>query len=258
MAVKNSIKNALSKKAESKVVEFQVNGESVKLTTTMVKNYLTNGNGNVTDQEVAMFINLCKYQKLNPLIKDAYLIKYGNQPATIVTSKDAIMKRAMRNPNYAGHQAGVIVLNPETGELTNRTGAMVLPGEQVVGGWAKTYVKGYDVPIETTVGFDEYAGKKSDGTLNTMWASKPGVMIRKVALAACLREAFPEELQGMYASEETGTDIDDTMAMPIEIPDQPDPQEQPEPIPEPQPMDPEQVEVREPEPPAMDEVDGMF
>ena len=257
MAVSNSIKNALAKKAESKVVEFQVNGESVKLTTTMVKNYLTNGSGDVTDQEVAMFINLCKYQKLNPLVRDAYLIKYGSQPATIVTSKDAIMKRAMRNPNYGGHQAGVIIIDTD-GEITNRTGSMVLPGEQIVGGWAKTYVKGYEVPIETTVGFEEYAGRKNDGSLNSMWANKPGVMIRKVALAACLREAFPEDLQGMYASEETGTDIDETMVAPVEIPEQPEPQEQPEQIPEVQEIDPEQVVVREPEHAPEDGVEDIF
>ncbi|HBF3006568.1 TPA: recombinase RecT, partial [Clostridioides difficile] len=51
---------------------------------TTVKNYLVSGNGNVTDQEVLMFIELCKAQKLNPFIKEAYLIKFGNSPANIV------------------------------------------------------------------------------------------------------------------------------------------------------------------------------
>lgn len=207
MAVQNSLQQV---NVQNKQVEFQVNGELVRLTPNMVKTYLTNGNGDVTDQEVAMFINLCKYQKLNPLIKDAYLIKYGSQPATIVTSKDAIMKRAMRNPQYGGHQAGTIVMR-EDGSLDYRTGSFLLPNEKLIGGWAKTFVKGYDVPIEVTVSFDEYAGKKADGSLNAMWAGKPGVMIRKVALVTSLREAFPEDLQGMYASEEMDVDMDDTM-----------------------------------------------
>ena len=227
MALQNSIAQRAQLPA-SRAVEFQVGGATVKLSPKMVRDYLTNGNGEVTDQEVAMFINLCKYQKLNPLIKDAYLIKYGNQPATIVTSKDAIMKRAMRNPKYAGHQAGVIVLK-ENGELDYRTGSFQLEGEKLIGGWARTYIEGYTVPIEVAVSFEEYAGRKKDGSLNTMWAEKPGVMIRKVALVTSLREAFPEELQGMYASEEMNTDIDDTMVV-VDVPEEEQPEPQPEPV----------------------------
>lgn len=259
MAVQNSIANRPSL-PENKQVEFQVNGATVRLTPNMVKNYLTNGDGRVTDQEVAMFINLCKYQGLNPLIRDAYLIKYGNQPATIVTSKDAIQKRAMRNPNYGGHQAGVIVLK-ETGELDYRTGAFTLPGETLIGGWARTYVKGYDVPIETAVSFEEYAGRKKNGELNSMWKGKPGVMIRKVALVASMREAFPEDLQGMYASEEVNAE-DDTMAMPVEIPENPaqmpDPQAaMPEPQMEPMPA-PDEVWMEQAEQVTMEGVDDVF
>lgn len=41
-----------------------------------------------------MFINLCKYAGLNPWLKEAYCIKYGNEPATMVVGKEAFMKRA--------------------------------------------------------------------------------------------------------------------------------------------------------------------
>lgn len=222
MALANSIaprQNAI----DSKEVVYKVNGADVRLTPGMVKNYLTNGDGTVTDQEVAMFINLCKYQGLNPLIKDAYLIKYGNsKPATIVTSKDAIMKRAMKNPRYAGHTAGVVIVKGADAPPEYRVGALVLPGEYLVGGWAKTFIQGYSVPIETVVSFEEYAGKTKEGKLNPMWASKPGTMIRKVALVASLREAFPDDLQGMYASEEVNAQIDDTMVTPVEYPDRPE------------------------------------
>lgn len=255
MAVNNSL--ATRRPMADKAVEYQVNGATVRLSPSIVRNYLTNGDGRVSDQEVAMFINLCRYQGLNPLIKDAYLIKYGNQAATIVTSKDAISKRAMRNPNYAGHQAGVIVMDQKTGELDYRTGAFTLPNETLIGGWAKTYVKGYEVPIEVAVSFNEYAGRKKDGSLNSMWASKPGVMIRKVALVASLREAFPEELQGMYASEEVNTDIDDTMVAPVEIPDQQEqaPQIAPEPEREPGPI---RIDTPEAAQAVMDDLKGVF
>lgn len=214
MAVQNSLKEIPDKK-----ITYQVNGENVTLSPSIVRTYLTNGNGNVTDQEIVYFLNLCKYQKLNPLTKEVYLVKYGNQPATTITGKDALLKRAMRNPKYAGHQAGVIVKNNETGKLEYRIGALVLETETLVGGWAKTFVKGYEQPIESSVSINEYIGLTKEGNVNSMWATKPGTMIRKVALVTSLRESFPEDLSGMYDSSEMGVDFDETGASPtIDIP----------------------------------------
>ena len=202
------IKNKLmDPKQESKIEEYESNGQKVKLSPSIIKNYLVNGGGNVTDQEVVMFLNLCKFQKLNPFLREAYLIKYGTQPATLVTGKDAILKRAYRNENYEGNVAGIIVVN-ENGELERRTGTFKLKDEELVGGWAKVFIKGYDQPIENEVSLDEYVGMKSDGEINSQWKRKPATMIRKVALVQALREAFPEELQAMYDSAEMNIDMD--------------------------------------------------
>ena len=46
------------------MASFEVGGNLVELDGDTVKKYLVNGNGKVTDQEVAMFINLCKYRIL--------------------------------------------------------------------------------------------------------------------------------------------------------------------------------------------------
>lgn len=218
-ALNNSIAKRPLAGVDDKVVEYKCGEELVRLTPTMIRNFLVNGGGNVTDQEVAMFLNLCRYQHLNPFLREAYLIKFGNQPATIVTGKEAITKRAMRNPTFAGQQAGVVVLDNETGNLDYRTGSLTLKGETLVGGWAKVFVKGYEVPIEAVVSYDEYVGTTKDGTVNSQWAKKPATMIRKVALVQALREAFPDDLGGMYASEEMGVDFDETAASaPVEVP----------------------------------------
>ena len=219
MAVNNSLQK---KPITDKPIEYKCGEETVKLSPTIIRTYLVNGNGNVTDQEVVMFLNLCRFQHLNPFLREAYLIKFGNNPATIVVGKDAIMKRAMRNPKYAGQQAGVVILTAD-GELDQRPGSLVLDGEQLVGGWAKVYVKGYEVPIEAVVSYQEYVGTKNDGSVNGQWSKKPATMIRKVALVQALREAFPEDLGGMYASEEMNLDFDESaMAAPVEIPQQDD------------------------------------
>ena len=82
------LQNNISNKKENQLVEFSANGEKVKLSPAIVRNYLVNGNGQITDQEIVYFINLCKSQGLNPFIKDCYLIKYGNTlPAQMVVSK---------------------------------------------------------------------------------------------------------------------------------------------------------------------------
>lgn len=194
------VNNSLAR-YEDKPVEYDSNGTTVKLSPAIIKNYLVNGNGAVTDQEVVMFLNLCKAQHLNPFLRDAYLIKYGSMPATIVTGKEVFTKRARRNKDYAGQQAGIIV-QKQDGSIENRIGTLKLPDEAIVGGWAKIFIKGYDVPVEITVSFDEYVGVKKDGETNGQWSKKPATMIRKVALVQALREAFPEDLQGMYSQEE--------------------------------------------------------
>lgn len=195
-------KAAPAQETERGITEYECGGQMVKLSPAIIRHYLVNGSGAVTDQEVMMFLTLCKFQKLNPFLREAYLIKYGNQPATIVTGKEAFLKRAMRNPNYAGHEAGVVVTIDETGEYIERVGAIVLDGETLVGGWAKVHIKGWAVPFVVTVSFDEYCLKK-DGKPASNWATRPATMIRKVALVQALREAFPDDLGGLYTAEET-------------------------------------------------------
>lgn len=222
MAVNNTF-NKANNTTDLMAFEYESNGEKVKLSPQTVRNYLVNGGGNVSDQEVMMYLTLCRYQHLNPFLKEVYLIKYGNSPATIVTGKDLFTKRANRNPLYAGKAAGIIVKNNETGDITEREGTFYIPEtEDLVGGWAKVYIKGHDQPEYASVSFNEYAGKKSDGSLNSQWASKPGTMIRKVALVQALREAFPEDFSALYAPEEVGNVgelvLDDATAPIPEIP----------------------------------------
>ena len=121
MAVSNSIapqQQAVKPLDENRVAEFKVGDELIKLSPAIVRNYLVRGRANlVTDGEIALYINLCKYRHLNPWTNECYLIKYSEKsPATMVVSKDAKLKRAKAAPEYAGHEAGVIVVG-QNGEL---------------------------------------------------------------------------------------------------------------------------------------------
>lgn len=231
MAVQNQLTTQPPQTQETGMVEYECGGQTVKLSPSMIRRFLVSGNGQVTDQEVMMFLSLCKYQGINPFLREAYLIKYGTQPATIVTGKETFLKRAMRNPAYQGHEAGVVVLLKD-GLIDNRKGTVVLEGEKLLGGWAMVHIKGWQVPLLLTVDFNEYCLRKADGTPMSNWASKPATMIRKVALVQALREAFPEDLGGMYAPEERAVDeLPEDIITQETVEEQEEPvEQQPEPV----------------------------
>lgn len=210
--VRNSLAQAKATTNSGLTVYSTDTGE-IKLSPQTVQKYLVNGTGNVTEQETMMFLALCKAQKLNPFIKEAYLVKYGDrQPATIIVSKDVLLKRAEQNPLYDGKKAGVIVVDNETGDVIYREGEFYLKQqEMLVGGWCEVYRKDKKHAERSEVLIDEYMGRKSDGTPNSNWATRPATMIRKVAVAHALREAFTREFQGMYVSDEM-SQLDHTSA----------------------------------------------
>lgn len=201
-------------------------GLAVTISPSDVTRYILNGSGTLTDQEMVMFLNLCKFQRLNPFVKECYIVKYGSGPnakATIIVGKDVFMKRAYRHPDFDGFEAGIVVKGPGAdAEFVNRQGSMVLKGETVVGGWARIHMRTRTVPVYVEVAFEEYVGKKTDGSTNAMWAGKPGTMIRKVALVQALREAFPEDLQGLYGEAEVDpitTEAEPTPPAPPALPE---------------------------------------
>lgn len=189
---------------------IETSSGNIRLTPEIVRQYLVNGQGNVNDQEVAMFIGMCKANRLNPFNKEAYLIKYSSEPATIVTSKDIFFKRANQNPNYDGMESGIVIINNDK-KIEKRTGHIYIDGEKIVGAWCKVYRKDWSHPIYQEVNMKEYEGRKKSGELNSNWKTKPAVMITKVAEATALRKAFTENLQGMFLIEET----DDVTSEPV-------------------------------------------
>lgn len=175
-------------------IVYQVAGQDVKLSYQIVRNFLTKGTGQVTDQDLTQFISICKYNQLNPFLNEAYLVKFGTQPATMIVSKEAFFKRAEENTKYEGIQAGVIVLRDNI--QTELEGSFYLSTDTLVGGWAKVFRSDRKFPIVAKVRLEEYDKKQSN------WNEKPSTMIAKVAKVQALREAFPTQLGAMYTAEE--------------------------------------------------------
>ena len=183
-------------------VSYKVGEDEIKLTPKIVQEYIVGTNAQITMQEFKLFTELCKVRKLNPFLREAYLIKYSDkQPASIVVGKDAIVKRAVLNPNFNGLESGILVTN-ENNEIIERRGTFKLPTEILVGAWARVYRKDWNYPIYQSVSLGEVMQKKGDGSANSNWTKQPSTMAEKVAKVRALREAFVEDLGGMYEADE--------------------------------------------------------
>ena len=140
-----------------------------------IKNYFCK---NASASELALGAMICKQQGLNPFTGDVHFVKYGEQKMQVVVSKYAFLKRAERNPNYDGFKAWV-----------------ESDGEDTIGK-CEVYRTDRKMPVYSEVYLSEY----NQG--NKMWKEKPKTMIRKVAVVQAHREAFPNDLSGLYTEEE--------------------------------------------------------
>ena len=93
------------------------------------------------------------------------------------------------------------------GGIIEREGAIKGKNELLVGGWCEVYRSDKKFPIKSSVSMEEYDKKQSS------WKTMPMVMIRKCAMVTALREAFPEELQGLYDADEI-KDLPDSDSLP--------------------------------------------
>lgn len=153
---------AMQTAASSDPVEIEaMDGQRMTVTFDDVRNFICK---EATIAECRIFLETCKQYHLNPFTKEAYLIHYDNKngdtASTIVLGKTCYMKMAEAHPQYDGFEAGVIVFVPEVGELIHREGSIIYKGEELVGGWAKTYRKDRSRPFYEEVNFSEYDTKK--------------------------------------------------------------------------------------------------
>lgn len=207
--------NENSDKTQDLVVKFDVEGQEIKLSKKIVQEYIVGSDVPITNQEFKLFTELCKVRKLNPFLREAYLIKYkAGTPAQLVVGKDAILKRAVLNPNYDGMECGIII-QKEDGTIEERQGTFKLGSEQLVGGWARVFRKDWSHSIYSSVSFNEVAQKTGQGQLNSNWGNKGATMVEKVAKVRALRETFVEDLAGMYEAEEMQQEI--PQQEPIEV-----------------------------------------
>lgn len=149
---------------------------------------------------VEEFNQTCAQLRLNPYMRDIYLVGYDgkdNAPAnwSVITSIHALEKRADLNPNYDGMEAG-LVLEAKNGATTEITGTAHGSGYTIVGAWARVFRKDRKNATYVSVLLKERSKPFGE------WKNQLAWMIVKCARAAGLREAFPNDVPMVPTNDE--------------------------------------------------------
>lgn len=147
-----------------------------------------------TDTELKLFLMQCKRTGLDPFSRQIYFLKMGGK-ASIQSSIDGFRLIAERSGKYQGQTVPMYLdKDKKWHEVWTEPG---YPVAAKVG----VHKEGFKEPLYATAKWDSYA-PIYNGQVGTMWKKMPEVMLAKVAEALALRKAFPNDLSGIYSSEE--------------------------------------------------------
>jgi len=191
-----------SKTNEVSFVPFGENDE-IKLNLNIIKNYVaipTKNKNLPDDRECMKFMMLCRSRKLNPFEGDCFLMGYeardGGITWSLITAHQAFLKRAEVHKEFNGFESGVIVREGEDGDIKEREGDFLYPGDILLGGWATVHFKGRQFPMKRRLNLKSFS--KPYGR----WNEDPAGMIVKCAEADALRSSFPTLLGSLYTDNE--------------------------------------------------------
>lgn len=132
----------------------------------------------LTDSEFALFAEIVKSTGLNPVTKEVWAIKAGGR-LQLMTGINGFLRIANSHPMFDGME---VEFEKEEGRIVAAT--------------AKVYRKDRRFPAVATAFMAEY------GKPTPIWKQMPSVMLAKCAKSLAIREAFVQELGGLYTQEE--------------------------------------------------------
>lgn len=149
---------------------------------------------NAPKGELGVFLHYCQRTGLDPFARQIYMIARGGK-YTIQASIDGLRIVAQRSGRYLGQTSTLWC--GEDGVWKDVWLEKTPPVAAKVG----VYVQGNEHPTYAVAKFESYA-VAYNGKLSGLWAKMPDLMIAKCAEALALRKAFPQDLSGVYTSEE--------------------------------------------------------
>lgn len=132
----------------------------------------------LTDNEFMLFAEMVKATGLNPVTKEVWAIKAGGR-LQIMTGINGFLRIANSHPQFDGME---VEFEWDEKILVSAT--------------AKVWRKDRRFPSIATAYLAEY------GKPTPIWKTMPSIMLSKCAKSLALREAFIQELGGLYTQEE--------------------------------------------------------
>lgn len=161
-----------------------------------------------SDGDLQVFFHQCIRTGLDPFAKQIYMVGRWDGRAnatryTIQTGIDGYRLIAERTGKYAGSDESWV-------ETNGRPVSATVTVRKVVGGVVCDFT--------ATARWEEYVQLGKDGKPMGLWAKMPHRMLSKCAEALALRKAFPQDLSGLYTSEEMSQADNQQVAEVVQLP----------------------------------------